>query len=1000
MSTNVTKMRVKGVVYTLNGKLYDTTGSNVDGSMTQSAITSELNDAKDMAQSAYALAEQVLEDGKTIIDGNVTNNPDEEDITTVINSQTNLGELKLKDRAYVPIENSKGYVILRKDKTFEEQIILNSIPQENVIYEIRYNFDLNNQQIVIPNNCILNFNGGCLKNGILEGYNTTILNNGEHIFDNVTLTGSYTNDRFEIIWFGGVTGSENNNSNALVKLETSCSNCQKEMYINTGEYYYSTPLICGYNHNIIIDGILVYNGDVDATALTIGDDDSQILTLQYKIRIRQDAFPNSRCIVDTTSMTADCPNNIGVHFINISTSYINLDFVKNFCYDVIFDGHNHGMAYNHIDVGLIQNSYKLLTITATGVDGWCNENKFFGGRFTVSTDYPDIRKVHRCVYFTSDRDEGASEYRNNANVFFSPCVEQAYICFEFDYGRWNTVYSARFEVSASIFPVSYVASFNEEKQTCISNVIGIQYRNNESLVLGNGVQNHVYIDSKVRNIEKCPYKIYDSGNIDWASDINGNLTTNKIYTRDGSPYFIGTTDSDGFITSGYIPTVSIDTTISKYFRVEIDKTARTILKLFDSNENVITDVNAITPKSFILNSDHVTFRFNADGTCNFRVSDDVKKIHLSFENRLSFQVRSFIIYSDNNTECNPLYEGCMVLPSKPIASSNNADYVYNNIISNVLGWRRFQSTWIEDSLPLCYRFDFTKFVSDGTNVCVKGLLNRTYSLKTQTAPLVTSLYSSDATIVNNPLSINVGDKCFLKIFDMNGADSFVIKPFVDTTNISSSAEITKINIIPLDESNNVIEFAKLDENQNEYYENGCDISVYNNGNLYTLYNLNSSNISTSYSIRVFSKEIKLRSDNISNIRVVCGSSIKKVAICICRNSYGMIALDVYSDRLIPEGKEQFYLPAVPTDIGNINVGDSVFVTSNNTVVVWNGSKWVENDSAGANVVRSGSTSERPSGSSIYVGFQFFDTTLGKPIYANAISGNTVTWVDATGTAVS
>ncbi len=110
----------------------------------------------------------------------------------------------------------------------------------------------------------------------------------------------------------------------------------------------------------------------------------------------------------------------------------------------------------------------------------------------------------------------------------------------------------------------------------------------------------------------------------------------------------------------------------------------------------------------------------------------------------------------------------------------------------------------------------------------------------------------------------------------------------------------------------------------------------------------------------------------------------------------MIALDVYSDRLIPEGKEQFYLPAVPTDMGNINVGDSVFVTSNNTVVVWNGSKWVENDSAGASVVRSGATSERPSGSSIYVGFQFFDTTLGKPIYANAISGNTVTWVDATG----
>ena len=47
----------------------------------------------------------------------------------------------------------------------------------------------------------------------------------------------------------------------------------------------------------------------------------------------------------------------------------------------------------------------------------------------------------------------------------------------------------------------------------------------------------------------------------------------------------------------------------------------------------------------------------------------------------------------------------------------------------------------------------------------------------------------------------------------------------------------------------------------------------------------------------------------------------------------------------------------------------------------------------------GVTANRPAGSDIYVGFQYFDTTLGKPIYASAISGDTVTWVDATGTSV-
>lgn len=48
---------------------------------------------------------------------------------------------------------------------------------------------------------------------------------------------------------------------------------------------------------------------------------------------------------------------------------------------------------------------------------------------------------------------------------------------------------------------------------------------------------------------------------------------------------------------------------------------------------------------------------------------------------------------------------------------------------------------------------------------------------------------------------------------------------------------------------------------------------------------------------------------------------------------------------------------------------------------------------------SGTTSERPNGYDIPVGFQYFDTTLGKPIYASAIGVTApynITWVDASG----
>jgi hypothetical protein len=61
--------------------------------------------------------------------------------------------------------------------------------------------------------------------------------------------------------------------------------------------------------------------------------------------------------------------------------------------------------------------------------------------------------------------------------------------------------------------------------------------------------------------------------------------------------------------------------------------------------------------------------------------------------------------------------------------------------------------------------------------------------------------------------------------------------------------------------------------------------------------------------------------------------------------------------------------------------------------------WVEGDGAIAGTLRSGTTAQRPTGRAIYVGYRYFDTTLGKPVFAKTISGDTVTWVDATGTTV-
>lgn len=107
---------------------------------------------------------------RVVVSGNVTNNPDEEDITAEGDTpQTQV--LKLKDRAYDSLNASgKGYKILRKNWqpiNGERKNVLTQemINEPNTIYEIRYDFDLNGKEITLPEYCDLRFNGGSFNNG-------------------------------------------------------------------------------------------------------------------------------------------------------------------------------------------------------------------------------------------------------------------------------------------------------------------------------------------------------------------------------------------------------------------------------------------------------------------------------------------------------------------------------------------------------------------------------------------------------------------------------------------------------------------------------------------------------------------------------------------------------------------------------------------------------------------------------------------------------------------
>lgn len=114
----------------------------------------------------------------------------------------------LEEKEYISSSNNgMGRVVLRKNLVEGVNTLTQSmINKSNTIYVIQYDFDLNDPNfehpITIPENCVLEFNGGSLSNGVL---NTDISNKilgFNKIFTNIKFNGYYKYaGTVELDWF-------------------------------------------------------------------------------------------------------------------------------------------------------------------------------------------------------------------------------------------------------------------------------------------------------------------------------------------------------------------------------------------------------------------------------------------------------------------------------------------------------------------------------------------------------------------------------------------------------------------------------------------------------------------------------------------------------------------------------------------------------------------------------------------------------------------------------
>ena len=197
------KMRRKGlwITYEVNGdyttEYYKGTTSDIQEHWADNINWEIVPDLKLVQNEASKLPDGIITPDKLspalqelIKQGNnITNLPDDEDL------EERNGVISFKDRKYNQyLASGKGYKILRKNWIKGRNILTQDMINEpNIIYEIRYDFNLNKQTLVLPKGATLLFKGGSINNGVVQFNGGTII--GADKFEdcgNASFTGNWS----------------------------------------------------------------------------------------------------------------------------------------------------------------------------------------------------------------------------------------------------------------------------------------------------------------------------------------------------------------------------------------------------------------------------------------------------------------------------------------------------------------------------------------------------------------------------------------------------------------------------------------------------------------------------------------------------------------------------------------------------------------------------------------------------------------------------------------
>ena len=217
--------------------------------------------------------------------------------------------------------SSFNYFILQENLPLREQMTY-----ENTIYEIRYNFDLNNETLKIPLNATLKFVGGKIYNGNIIFNETNIISPS---FNDVRFKGSVYNSLFDITHYGAKSKEDMDCSiviNDLINLSTvsSSTRSSKTIYIPNGVFYIDNPIVLFVGWEAPIT--LVGNGIT--STLCQRDSNNYIIKIyeNHYVRNLNLTYKVRQGIDDKKSIAVACQRAIFCSFENLTISKANTAF--------------------------------------------------------------------------------------------------------------------------------------------------------------------------------------------------------------------------------------------------------------------------------------------------------------------------------------------------------------------------------------------------------------------------------------------------------------------------------------------------------------------------------------------------------------------------------------------------------------------------------------------------------------------------------------------------